>query len=445
MNIRIGIVGPSDSVRQIMSVAQEFENVEFTPFIYQDLYQVEELIQNNNKPIDQWFFSGILNYNYAINKKLVSENQATHPPLYGSSFFGTLIEAQLDANTVFKKISMDTIPDAEIKKALSFYNLETIEYTNFPFNDYTYIHQLPDFHEKIYKEGHSDAAITSASYAYQKLKERGVPVYRITPSYLSIQLSLQLLIERAQANRFKKSQIAIIGCQVDYLLKQKAETYYSFRMKHKELDIIKNLLKLAEKINGSFVQLGDGLFFIYATRGEINLHTENDIFQLSRELNDTEQMKVKFSIGFGENASQAEQHVQLGFKQHLDAEDHSIIIIDENQTITTKDSSNTQDAFQFQTTSIGEGWEKKIKKSGISVKVVSKLISLAKHYNRTEFSSQDLSLWLKCSERNARRILLSLEKGKIIKQCGENQSESRGRPRKLYCFVNEQEKKPNSN
>jgi len=182
MNIRIGIVGPADSVQQIMSVAQEFETVEFTPFIYEDVYQVEHLILNNNKPIDQWFFSGILNYNYAIKKNLVSETQATHPPLYGSSFFGTLIEAQLDANTVFKKISMDTIPDTEIKKALSFYQLDTLEYTNFPFHDYTYIHQLADFHEKVYKDGKADAAITSASFAYHELKERGIPVYRITPS-----------------------------------------------------------------------------------------------------------------------------------------------------------------------------------------------------------------------------------------------------------------------
>jgi len=439
MNIRIGIVGPADSVRQIMSVAQEFENVEFTPFIYEDVYEVEPLILENSKPIDQWFFSGILNYSYAIKKKLVSESQATHPPLYGSSFFGTLIEAQLDANKVFKTISMDTIPDTEIKKALSFYQLETLEFTNFPFDDYTYIHQLADFHEKVYKDGNSDAAITSASHAYNKLKERGIPVYRITPSYLSIQLSLRLLVERAQANRFKKSQIAIIGCQFDYLLKQKDETFYTFRMKHKELVIIKNLLNLTEKINGSYVRLGNGLFFIYATRGEINNSTENYIYQLSEELNDTEQLKVKFSIGFGENASQAEQHVQIGFRQKLDVHDHSIIMIDENMAITTKGSSNADDVFQFRTTSIGEEWERKIKKSGVSVKVVSKLVSLAKHYNRTEFSSQDLSLWLKCSERNARRILLSLEKSKVIHQCGEHQSESRGRPRKLYCFINDED------
>jgi len=435
MNIRIGIVGPSDSVQQIMSVAQEFESVEFTPFIYEDVYQVEHLILNNNKPIDQWFFSGILNYNYAIKKNLVFENKATHPPLYGSSFFGTLIEAQLDRNTVFKKISMDTIPDTKIKRALSFYQLETLEYTNFPFHDYTYIHQLADFHEKVYKDGDSDAAITSASHAYNELKKRGIPVYRITPSYLSIKLSLQLLVERAQADRFKKSQIAIIGCQVDYLLKQKDETYYTFRMKHKELDIIKNLLTLAEKINGSYVRLGDGLFFIYATRGEINNSTENYILQLSKELNDTDQFKVKFSIGLGETASQAEQHVQIGFKQTLEVHEHSIIMIDENRTVTMKGDSDVD--IQFQTSSIGEEWKRKIKKSGVSVKLVSKLVSLAQHYNRTEFSSQDLSLWLKCSERNARRILLNLKKSKVIEQCGESQSETRGRPRKLYCFISD--------
>src|SRR5699024_3044964 len=163
-----------------------------------------------------------------------------------------------------------------------------------------------------------------------------------------------------------------IGCQVDYLLKQKDETYYTFRMKHKELDIIKNLLTLAEKINGSYVRLGDGLFFIYATRGEINNITENYILQLSKELNDMDKFKVTFSVGFGETASQAEQHVQIGFKQTLAVHERSIIMIDENRTITTKGGSEAD--IQFQTSSIGEEWEGKIKKSGVGVKVVSKLV-----------------------------------------------------------------------
>src|SRR5690625_5646220 len=109
MNIRIGIVGPADSVQQIMSVAQEFETVEFTPFIYEDVYQVEHLILNNNKPIDQWFFSGILNYNYAIKKIFVFEKKLTLPQYNVWSFSGSLFKLHLVRIPVLKKIIMKII------------------------------------------------------------------------------------------------------------------------------------------------------------------------------------------------------------------------------------------------------------------------------------------------------------------------------------------------
>lgn len=197
MNICIGIVGPEDSVKQILTVTSEFPNVDFIPFIYTDVYQLDELIGNHPKPIDQWLFSGLLNYHYALEKGLVNANNATYPPLYGSGFFGTLLEAQLAENKVFQKISIDTFSNEEIEKVRSFYNLKKLQFTNYPFSNYTYIHELVGFHERLYEEGKTEVAITSTSFAYHHLKKKNVPVYRIKPSYLSIKLSLEMLVERA--------------------------------------------------------------------------------------------------------------------------------------------------------------------------------------------------------------------------------------------------------
>ncbi|HLR74099.1 MAG TPA: hypothetical protein VK077_02440 [Virgibacillus sp.] len=439
MKVCIGIIGPEDSVKQILSVAKEFAGVEFIPFIYKDVYQVDELLLNNTQPIEQWLFSGVLNYNYALEKKLVNEEQATYPPLYGSSFFGTLLEAQLSTEKVFENISIDTFSDEEIEKVLSFYNLEAIQMTNFPFNNYTYIHQLADFHERMYKEGKSELAITSTNYAYVQLKEKNIPVYRMKPSYLSIKLSLNVLIERAQANRFKKSQIAIIGCSVNFHLEKRRNIYYTYKMKQEELDVKKELLFLAEQVSGSFVSIGNGFYLIYTNRGEIGHDIEKHMIQLSRKINNLHQLTPTLSIGYGETAAQAEQHVYLGTKQ--EREGFSLVIVDESQQITIRQEKDVDHPVQFSITSMGEEWQKKVKHAGISVSVLSKIISLTKHYHRAEFSSQDLTRWLKCSDRNARRILLQLERGGLIKQCGELQTGSRGRPMKLYCFIDHTKEK----
>lgn len=437
MIIRIGIIGPEDSVKQIMSVTKEFQNVEFIPFVYKDVYQVNELLANNMKPIDQWLFSGVLNYNYAIKNNLVKEEHASYPPLHGSSLFATLLEAQLAANKVFKKISIDTFSTEEIEKTLSFYNLKSIQFTNLPFSDYTYIHKLADFHENLYKQGKSEIALTSTNYAYVQLKEKNIPVYRINPSYLSIKLSLKLLIERAQATRFKKSQIAIIGCSVYLHHDQRENIHYTYKMMQEELDIKKELLYLAEKVSGSFVSVGNGFYLIYTNRGEINHKIERSIIQLSEKIYDLHRLKLNFSIGYGETAAQAEQHVHLGLKQKRDH--FSIITVDESQNITIKTREEIDDTFQYSMISIGKEWGEKIKNSTISVSIVSKIISLTKRYHRNEFSSQDIANWLNCSSRNARRILSELERGGLIKQCGEIQTGGRGRPMKLYCFTEENE------
>lgn len=432
MNIRIGIIGPEDSVKRILSATEEFQDVEFIPLVYKDVYQVDELFDNNIKPIDQWLFTGVLNFNYAINKNLVNEENATYPPLHGSSLFATLLEAQLAANKVFKRISIDTFSTEEIHKTLSYYNLKSIQFTNLPFSDYTYIHKLTDFHENLYKQGKTDIALTSTNYAYVQLKEKNIPVYRMNPSYLSIKLSLRLLIERAQANRFKKSQIAIIGCYVNFHHDQRENIYYTYKMKQEELDIKKELLYLAERVNGSFISAGNGFYLIYTNRGEINHQIEQKIVQLSEKIFNLYHLKLNFSIGYGENASQAEQHVHLGLKQRR--EDFSIVIVDESQKITIKKGEELT-AFQYSFSSVGKEWQEKIQNSEISVSTVSKIISYTKHYNRIEFSSQDIANWLQCSTRNARRILSELERGGLIKQCGEVQTGGRGRPLKLYCFI----------
>lgn len=234
------------------------------------------------------------------------------------------------------------------------------------------------------------------------------------------------------ANRFKQSQIAIIGCSVNFQLNGRENLYSNYKWKQEELDIKKDLLSLAEKVNGSFVSLGNGFYVIYTNRGEIDRNIEKYIIQLNQKINEFHPFKLRFSIGFGENANQAEQHVHLGLKHNQ--EEYSVVIVDESQNISILEENEMHHPVQYSTKSTGKEWEQKIKNLGISVSAMTKIIAMVNHYHRSEFSSKDLMGWLSTSDRNARRILQQLEKGGIIKQCGEIQTGDRGRPMKLYCF-----------
>ncbi|MDY0393420.1 hypothetical protein RWE15_01965 [Virgibacillus halophilus] len=87
MHIKIGVIGPSESVAKILKVSRDFEGVTFIPFVYDEVSQISTIIANNRLFVDQWLFSGIMNYSYAIDQQLIKKEDGSFPPLHGSSFF----------------------------------------------------------------------------------------------------------------------------------------------------------------------------------------------------------------------------------------------------------------------------------------------------------------------------------------------------------------------
>ncbi|MGR9048686.1 hypothetical protein ACQ4XT_08660 [Halobacillus faecis] len=435
MKTKIGVIGPKDSVEQVMYVAEEFKQITFYPFAYEKLSDVTDILKEHRHEVDQWFFSGVLNHTYAIENGLITEEESAYPPLHGSSFFGILLEAQLTTNHVYRKVSIDTIANEEFDKILSYYQLDALEYENFPFEKVRHTDELTAFHSQLYEQGKTEVVITSIKSVYKELKEKNIPVFRVTPSYLSIKMLIQFLEERAQSKHFRNSQVAIIGCRVEMNASHSEENYYSFKTKYQELDVRRQLLSFAEQTNGSVMQLGDGLFFIFTTRGELSEESEADLFTLIEDIRLQTNLTARVSIGFGETVSQAENHVRIGFRHIKEEKEPLLLIVDEDQSISLKQQQKT---LSYHTTEIGHTLQNKMKEANLSPGVISKLLAYSRQYHRDHFSSQDLSRWLKSTERNGRRILTELERVHIVEQAGERQSGERGRPRKVYRFVKEE-------
>ncbi|WP_173918254.1 hypothetical protein [Halobacillus sp. Marseille-Q1614] len=432
MKTTIGVIAPHDSLERVMYVAEEFEDITFIPHAYDQLGEVSDILNKHRYEVDQWLFSGVLNYTYAMENNLITEEEGAFPPLHGSSFFGILLEAQLTSNKVCRRVSIDTIANEEFEKILSFYQLDNLSYYNHPFESGKSSEELIQFHAQLYKEGKTEVVITSIKDVYENLKKQQIPVFRVTPSYLSIKMIIQFLEERAQSNLYRNSQVAVIGCRIEMNPNQLDENYYSFKTKYQELDVRRQLLAIAEKTNGSVMQMGDGLFFIFTTRGELSAESEADIFQLIEEIRMQTNLQAKVSIGYGETVLQAEQHVRLGFRHVKEYEKPVILVVDEDQSISLKEQKKE---IIYQTTEVGSAWKERIKNAHLSPGVVSKISAYAKQYGRDRFSSQDLARWLKSSERNGRRILAEMERSGIVEQAGEAQSGERGRPRKVFQFT----------
>ncbi len=431
MRITIGVIGPRESVSRILKVAEDFPSVEFKPFIYQEVSEIELILKHNEFLVDQWLFSGLMNYSLAIEKEYIAPNEGGHPTLHGSSFFGILMEAQLLEGKIFRNISIDAITNEEMSKVMSFYNLDSLVYYNTPYEGYEKLAHVSKFHKALYQAGKTEAVITALKSAYKELKAEGIPVYRLTPSYLSIKLTIQLLIERAQANRFENLQMAVVGCKFVNEFDEN-EPYDLFKWKHYELDIKKSLMHLTEKMNGSFVDVGDGLYFIFTTKGEMDEDAEKSLFQFIQEFMVREQLSIGVVIGYGENVSHAEQNVRYGLSGMKPDKHASIVIIDEHQFKTVKYPKNESALLdlEFIKQVLCERFG-----DNVNQRDAVRLIMYSHKYNKEKFTSQDISRWLQSTERNGRRILANLENTGVIENCGTAHSKQKGRPKIIYRFT----------
>ena len=141
---------------------------------------------------------------------------------------------------------------------------------------------------------------------------------------------------------------------------------------------------------------------------------------------------VCFKTNQGFQILEAEHHVRLAF-QHARKHESSIVIsVNEDKTVT--EILPSSESITYALNNWGNEWKEVFKEASVSSAIVSKILSLSRHYDKEEITSQDLSRWLKSTERNGRRILTEMERIGIVEISGEEQSGGRGRPRKLYRF-----------
>ncbi|MFC5602756.1 hypothetical protein [Sporosarcina koreensis] len=430
MLVTIGVVGPAESVGKILSVAEEFPNTKCIPFIYETVTELPALIDQGRPIVDQWLFSGLMNHMYAIQHDLVKEEQASFPYLHGSSFFGKLLEIQANEGRIIQSVSIDYITAEEVQKVLSFYDLNYLNLQAIPFSSYGNGIQIARLHEKLYKDQKTEVAITAMKEVYDRLIEAKIPVYRLTPSYIAIKLSIELLIKKAQSKRFENLQMAVIGCQV--LNANETIVNSIFEWKHQDLLVKKHLLTLTQKLNGSFVEIADGLYSIYTTKGEIDEDTESSLLSTIETFKLNDQLDIGFTIGYGQTVLEAEQHVRHGLNQLKADEKPYLLIVKTKKDITQKTQSDYSNILN--TTELRTFLQERFQLTDSNTRDVLRLAFNCQRYNKQEFTADDVAQWFTNTKRNARRILLELHQAGIIEIYDKTQTTPRGRPSNVYRF-----------
>ncbi|MBE1555804.1 hypothetical protein [Sporosarcina limicola] len=433
MQVKIGVIGPVDSVKRILEIGQQYETIEFVPFTYTVVDEVGRILKENKELVEQWFFSGQSPYYYAYERGWIRPEEAAFAPLQGSGFLGALLEGIFVESKIFKHASIDTLSDEAIKRNTSFYNLGDIKFTTFPYEGYKPMEGIVDFHIEAFEKGHTEIAFTCILAVRNELKKRGFPVYRIIPSDVSIMMVIELLEERIHTARYKQSQIVLLGVEAILSEEHTRNLPYSFRLKRQALLLHEILLSTAEVLHGSLMTLGDGLYFIYTTFGEIEEELQKGtIHLLMQQVEKQSGLQIRIGIGYGSTAMQAEQNVRRAFQHARQTDEPLLVLVDENEQIRLLESADSDVSYEHK--NFGAEWGKLFTGASISPQTASKVHAYSIQYRKKAFTAQDVALWMKSTDRNGRRIVTELERLGLISLVGEEQLGGRGRRRKIYRF-----------
>lgn len=428
MKTRIGFVGPKDSLRIISEIADEHkEELEPIFFVYNYASETQEIVENNQHLVDLWVFSGLTPYSLA--KKSSSRQPFFYLNLNSSSLMKVLLESGYKDQRSLGNISVDMLEWRDINETFTDLKIPTVDVQLYEYKGYTPIKEIVEFHETKYKEGAASVCFTCLSDVYSQLQSKMIPVYRISPTRANMRSTIKLALQYWSAFHFKQSQITVLLVKVKNVDKSEHSNLMSYDVHRLDLELQSTILSFTEEISGSFVPLGSGSFIIFSTRGSFeNIGKQSN--ELLEKLALITDLPANIGIGYGDTTLAAEENARLALAHAQNYDVYCAFAVELNGKI--EGPLNDKHSISFGFRNENKELSEKLKASGVSITTFNKLVSIQKNTDRLAVTANEVAVWLKMTERNARRILNDLTKTGFAEIIGEEAPASRGRPRKIY-------------
>ena len=431
MEIRIGIIGPQDSVEKIMEVAKLFDTVaDFVTEIYNDYSDLEQLTLQIQKKCDVLLFSGEAPYSVALNKGIL-EKPTVFIPREGTSFYRTIWEVHRNQSN-FKRLSSDVVSAEVVEEAMEELGIPYDETYHINYNFGIDYNALIEYHKDLWDSGTIDAAITGFTGVYEALKVLGVSVYKVYPTKSLIRESIDRAILLGQVKKEKDAQMAIQVVKLR-ISDENASSAYTFMLMRNHLE--KVLIQYTQQNFGALFPFGRDEYLIFTNRGAIENIAEIFEMQFNQFSNSVQHLIVASGIGFGHTVYDAEMNARNALSYAMQKKHHCIYLKDEKGILTGPFTSEANKWLSYNLMSGKDSAISEIsEKSNLSPTYISKLQGLIHKINRKVVDVNTVANYLGISPRSARRILTNLvESGYAQIDYSESKAQT-GRPRKMYTL-----------
>ncbi|MDF2658149.1 MAG: hypothetical protein K0Q94_940 [Paenibacillus sp.] len=425
MNIVIGLVGPSDTIALVERVGREWEGrITLIPYIYEDVEEIADIVKEHRSDIDIWLFTGRIAYEFG--RAYVPEPRMLMIRSSGSALMKALFAAVSEAGIPLR-FSIDTLTQEEVAETLDELQLQGSVPVIHPNSGYVPSAELVQFHEALFRSGQVEVCITHRGHVCEELRKRGVAVYRIVPTVMSIRETLRLASQLGETNHFRQSQIAVLLLHVRNVLNEHTSAYETYRLSLKLQEL---LLQFTEHISGALLPSGGTTFSMFSTRGAIERNTSFPPTLLFEKIRLLTGGTVHFGIGYGLTAFGAEQNAVLALSRTEMNAEGGLVVADEAGAI--QESFPNQESLSYHYRSGDLDVIEQLKRAGVSAAMFNRIVSVQTRTGKRSVSAADLASWLDMTQRNANRLLAELERSGLARIVGEEAPGAKGRPRKLF-------------
>ncbi|KPN96479.1 transcriptional regulator [Lysinibacillus sp. ZYM-1] len=426
MKIRLGLLGPLDSIEFVESVLKNWP--EFICTLIECL--TEEDLEEKVTPLlkeemDMWLCTGLITYNIVQNW-----NQLEAPTFYvvykGSSLYKTVLRVLYERKIEVNEISFDAGNSATWEQALLEAGIEVkpkfVESETISLND------LVQYHFKLWESGQTKAAITGHPI-HQELQRLGVPTYRLFPSSMAVEAVVTNMLRTYEMLRYKATQIAVQIIEIDPFLEMAKDNFSTDELFRIELKIMEHLLTYTKSVHGSIKSTSFGRYIIFTTRGLMEDITRH--FSQMPDIEDfthLDQEAMTCGIGIGQTVYDAEINAGNALLRAKECGKGSWMVCFDDKKIAGPLGRPEQLTYSY----TSEQLETLSQETTLSVMTLNKLKSSLKKLASDELNANELAKYMQIPARSARRILTTLEEKGFAEVVAEEKPHTRGRPRKVY-------------
>lgn len=426
MNIRLGIVGPEDSLILLRKVLGEFDReitvVEKAYEDFEDLRDIASMAQD----VDIILYSGQAPY-FWVKSNVNIDTPGVYIPRNGTSLYKTLFDIYRDGKDV-SALSFDTISPRDIEETYRELNLPLSEVCTIDYDKYLPYEEIIDYHKNLWAKGKTRAAVTCLNKTYEELKRSGIPAYRILPTISGVRHSLERAIMYGESIKLKETQMALILVRVEDL----EDTLYessNYKLQIQLLELYQIILGYGDETNATVTKINDKEFMIITTRG--CLEESTNIFlgsPLLRALKSNTNLKVTVGMGFGRTAKMAEANARQAARLSKESgSDCCFLVTEEGKIIGPIREDRRQNQYLTDLS-----LEELAKKLNMNIAGLSKLKTSLRRLGKNSVTAKELSECMNISQRSARRILAQLEEKGAAKILENKSIAGKGRPSQVY-------------